>query len=595
MTDHYEDTEETKSRVLKNSQVMAFIGRFWLRRPWMLTGTVVFVIAAIAFDLATPWASGKLVDAVTHGPSDQAGAWRAWAIFVGVYFAFSLIRNLSMRFWIPLASHNMKEMTDEGFKKVQSFSADWHADTFAGATVRRLSRAMWGYDNVSDAALVFLGPAVIVLVGLCLMIALRWPLIGGFSAILVSGYIVSNIVLTNIYARPANLRSVALDSRIGGALADSIASNPTVKAFGAEAREEARIAGITELWRRAANKTWNRFTDIWLLHSLILVVLQAGLTGLLLRLWVKGQASAGDVAFVITAFMLMTGYLRNIGDNIRMTQKGLDDAEDVARYATMAPQVVDAQDAKAFHPELGEIVFDRVTFRYKSAATPLYDRFTLRIAPGERVALVGPTGAGKSTFVKLIQRLYDVQDGQILVDGQDIAAVSQGSLRRGIAVVPQDPALFHRSLSENIAYARPGATQDEIELAAKRARADDFIKRLPQGYATLVGERGVKLSGGERQRVAIARAFLADAPILVLDEATSSLDVETERQVQAAMEELMVGRTTIVIAHRLSTIRGADRILVFEDGRIVEEGKHAELVKKNGPYARLHAVTEGWI
>jgi ATP-binding cassette subfamily B protein len=290
----------------------------------------------------------------------------------------------------------------------------------------------------------------------------------------------------------------------------------------------------------------------------------------------------------------MTGYLRNIGDNIRMTQKGMDDTEDVARYATMAPQVIDAHAAKAFRPDLGEIVFDRVVFRYKSAAAPLYDHFTLRIAPGERVALVGPTGAGKSTFVKLIQRLYDVDAGQILVDGQDIAHVSQGSLRRAIAVVPQDPALFHRTLSENIAYARPDATQDEVELAAKRARAHDFIGKLPAGYKTLVGERGVKLSGGERQRVAIARAFLADAPILVLDEATSSLDVETERQVQAAMEELMVGRTTIVIAHRLSTIRGADRILVFEDGRIVEEGKHADLVQKGGAYARLHAVTEGW-
>ena len=315
---------------------------------------------------------------------------------------------------------------------------------------------------------------------------------------------------------------------------------------------------------------------------------------MLLRLWSRGQATPGDVAFVITAFMLMTGYLRNIGDNIRMTQKGLDDAEDVARYATMAPQVIDAPDARPFRADLGEIVFDRVVFRYKSAERPLYDHFTLRIAPGERVALVGPTGAGKSTFVKLIQRLYDVDSGQILVDGQDIARVSQESLRRAIAVVPQDPALFHRTLSENIAYARPDATQDEVELAARRARAHDFILRLPQGYRTLVGERGVKLSGGERQRVAIARAFLADAPILVLDEATSSLDVETERQVQAAMEELMVGRTTIVIAHRLSTIRGADRILVFEDGRIVEEGKHADLVQKGGAYARLHAVTEGW-
>ena len=593
MTDHYEDTDENRQRTLKNSQVLGFIARFWLRRPWLLTGTVVLVALAIAFDLATPWAAGRLVDAVGAGTASEPRAWAAWAVFVGVYFAFSTIRNLSMRFWIPLASANMKDMTDEGFKKVQSFSADWHADTFAGATVRRLSRAMWGYDAVSDAALVFLGPAILVLVGLCVMMAVRWPMVGLFASVMTALYIGSNIVTTNLYARPANLRSVALDSRIGGALSDSIASNPTVKSFGAEAREEARIAEVTDMWRRAANKTWNRFTDIWLMHNTMLVVLQAGLTGLLIRLWAKGQATPGDVAFVITSFMLMTGYLRNIGDNIRMTQKGLDDAEDVARYATTAPQVLDAPNARPFRAELGEIVFDRVLFRYKSAPEPLYDGFTLRIAPGERVALVGPTGAGKSTFVKLIQRLYDVQGGQILVDGQDIAGVEQGSLRRAIAVVPQDPALFHRTLSENIAYARPGATQDEVELAARRARAHDFIARLPKGYGTLVGERGVKLSGGERQRVAIARAFLADAPILVLDEATSSLDVETERQVQAAMEELMVGRTTVVIAHRLSTIRGADRILVFEDGRIVEEGKHAELVKRGGAYARLHAVTEG--
>ncbi len=290
--------------------------------------------------------------------------------------------------------------------------------------------------------------------------------------------------------------------------------------------------------------------------------------------------------------MLMSGYLRNMGENIRQMQKGMDDVEDVARYARTPPQVMDAPGAAAFRGRRGEIVFDRVTFRYKSAEQPLYKDFTLVIAPGERLALVGATGAGKSTFVKLLQRLYDVQEGRILIDGQDIAEVDQGTLRRSIAVVPQDPALFHRTIAENIAYARPGASLDEIKEAARRARADVFIGKLPKGYDTLVGERGVKLSGGERQRVAIARAFLADAPLLVLDEATSSLDVETERLVQAAIEELMAGRTTIVIAHRLSTIRDADRILVFDSGRVVEEGSHRDLVEKGGTYARLHRVTE---
>jgi ATP-binding cassette subfamily B protein len=329
------------------------------------------------------------------------------------------------------------------------------------------------------------------------------------------------------------------------------------------------------------------------LLNAMMVVLQAGLTGLLVLLWSRHQAQAGDVAFAITAFLMMSGYLRNFGENVRNLQKGLDDTEAVAGYMRTPPQVADRPGAEVFRRGRGEIVFDRVTFRYKGQDEALYDRFTLAIAAGERVALVGPTGSGKSTFVKLIQRLYDLQEGQIRIDGQDVASVTQESLRRAIAVVPQDPALFHRSIAENIAYAKPGASQDEIVAAARKARAHDFIARLPKGYDTLVGERGVKLSGGERQRVAIARAFLADAPILILDEATSSLDVETERDVQIAAEALMAGRTTIVIAHRLSTIRGADRIVVFSHGRIVEEGRHGELVAKKGAYARLHAVAEG--
>jgi len=591
--EQYEDDESTRRRVLSNGQVLAFILGYWKRRPALIAGTVVFTIAAVGVELLVPRAAQALVDAAVAGPAHPSGAWRAWAFFVAVSIALAALRNFAGRFWNPLAARTMKEMTDEGFKRVQAFSADWHGDTFAGATVRRLSRAMWGYDTVADAIIIWIGPALLVLIGLSVQMMLRWPLVGGFSLVMVAVYIAANVALSSFYVRKAQLRSVALDSRIGGALADSISSNPTVKSFGAEAREEARIAVVTADWRGATIRTWNRYLDVWLVQNLMLTALQAGLTGLMILRWMRGEGAAGDVAFVITSFLVMSGYLRNIGDNIRMAQRGLADVEDVARFARTDAQVADRPAAPAFVVERGEVVFEDVTFRYKSAGAAIYDRFSLRIAPRERLALVGPTGSGKSTFVKLIQRLYDLQGGRILIDGQDIANVTQGSLRRAIAVVPQDPALFHRTIAENIAYGRPGAAMEEIAQAARRARAHDFITALPKGYDTLVGERGVKLSGGERQRVALARAFLANAPILVLDEATSSLDVETEAQVQAASEALMAGRTTIVIAHRLSTIWGADRILVFEDGRVIEQGQHRELLAIGGAYARLHAVALG--
>jgi ATP-binding cassette, subfamily B, bacterial len=250
--------------------------------------------------------------------------------------------------------------------------------------------------------------------------------------------------------------------------------------------------------------------------------------------------------------------------------------------------VQDTAGAPPIRISRGEVRFDRVDFRYGAQRQPLFKNLSLTIRAGERVGLVGHSGSGKTTFVKLVQRLYDVTGGRVLIDGQDIAAVAQASLRAQIAIVPQEPVLFHRSLAENIAYACPGASEAEIERAARMANADDFIERLPRRYATLVGERGVKLSGGERQRVALARAFLSDAPVLILDEATSSLDSESEALIQEATERLLAGRTAIVIAHRLATVRALDRILVFDRGCVVEEGDHTHLLARpDGIYRRL--------
>jgi ATP-binding cassette subfamily B protein len=305
-------------------------------------------------------------------------------------------------------------------------------------------------------------------------------------------------------------------------------------------------------------------------------------------LWSNGQAEPGDVVYVFTANMVLNAYLRHIGEQMANMQKAIAEMEDSIWYWKTDIAIKDKPDAKPLSPGKGDVAFDNVRFAYKDHQNPLFDNLSVKIAPGEKVALVGHSGSGKSTFVKLLQRLYDIQGGAILIDGQNIADVTQGSLRRSIALVPQEPILFHRTLEENIAYGRPGASMEEIIDAARKAYAHGFIERLPGGYATMVGERGVKLSGGERQRVAIARAILSNAPILILDEATSSLDSVSEHYIQMALANLSQGRTTITIAHRLATIKSVDRILVFDSGRIVEEGTHAVLLQN--PHSRYKTL-----
>jgi len=547
-------------------------------------------------DVFLPLFAGRLIDALADVALNErdaqiGAAYVALAAFIAISLGFYVFREVSYRFWIPIATITMRRIVCDAFYRVQRFSADWQANSFAGATVRKISRGMWAYDEFADTIYIGFLPAGIVLVGVTANLMAHWLLMGLFVLVASIAYVTVSIALASRYVAPANVVMNKSDSAMGAAMADAVTCNAAVKSFGAELREDKRFFDVADRWHRHARWAWSREINSGTVLSAMSMLLQGGLLALALWYWSQGLATAGDVTFVMTSYFVVHGYLREIGHHVRNMQKAINEIEDLVGFEQQDIGVADRAHAKPLAADQGAIAFDGVTFRYGNQERPIYADFSLQIAAGERVALVGPSGSGKSTFVKLVQRLYDVDAGRILIDGQNVAEATQESLRQAIALVPQDPALFHRSLSENIAYARPEASQAEIEAAARRAYAHDFITRLPQGYETLVGERGVKLSGGERQRVALARAFLADAPILILDEATSSLDSITETQIQEAIEELMEGRTTIVIAHRLSTVRSVDRILVFRDGAIVEQGSQAELLARHdGHFKKLHAM-----
>jgi ATP-binding cassette, subfamily B, bacterial len=327
------------------------------------------------------------------------------------------------------------------------------------------------------------------------------------------------------------------------------------------------------------------------LHDLALWLMAGGMLAWTLHLWSEGRVSPGDVILTLAmAFRILHGS-RDLAFALVNATQFIARIADSIQVIGENHRVVDEPGARPLIHLGGSIEFDNVDFSYPTGHQ-VFDDFNLSIEPGQRVGLVGPSGAGKSTLIGLVQRLADVDGGRVLIDNQDIRAMTQDSLRAAIAVVPQDILLFHRSALENIRYARPEATDEEVLAAARAARCDDFIRALPEGYDTIVGERGMKLSGGQRQRLGIARALLKDAPIVVLDEATSALDSASEIEIQRALEVLMCGRTVLAIAHRLSTVSKFDRVIVLQQGRIVEDGPPAELRRRRGFFDRMCRLQE---
>jgi len=580
------------------SNIAQFIWIYLRERPIWLAGILCFIILQTVAELAMPQFFGLFADTLAKFSEEPSAA------FPQIWWILGGIGATGMIFWIANKGKNifwdwrwttmMRKIQSDAFFRVQRFSTDWQINSFSGATVRKITRGVWAANSLADQFLFGFIPLAFLLTGMVGVMFWRWAEIGLIVAGGVMIYLFFSIWVVRKFVAPRAQAATRTDTRIGATLADAISCNSTVKIFGRENFEDRRFERVAKKWRDRHFKLWLAFNLTDISQSVVMTIFKFALLIPVVIFWARGLATVGDAVFVLASYNLIASHLRSIGERIRETQKSASEIADIVEFSRMDFRVDDRPNAKNLEVGKGAIEFCEVEFKYSNQETPIFRKLNLAIAAGERVALVGHSGGGKSSFVKLLQRLYDLRRGKILIDGQNIAAITQKSLRRAVGVVPQDPILFHRSLAENIAYGRPKSTPAEIRRAAKLAHADEFIEKLPEKYATFVGERGVKLSGGERQRVAIARAILADTPILILDEATSSLDSKSEKLIQNALENLMSGKTVIVIAHRLSTIKSVDRILVFENGKIAESGQHAELLKKkSGIYRELFELQAG--
>lgn len=569
---------------------------YWLvtkRHKGYFFGLMLSTFAFVALlTYGNPYVMSLIVDRVS---ADPVSADQVFAVFMPYIVALiainvlgqaaSKLQDYTMYKLEIAAAYDLARMS---FDALCNQSMSFHSNRFGGTLVSQTSKFMSGYQQLIETVTFPFLPVVCSVIFTCGILAPRVPL---YVLILMILLVIYASISYYMYKRILHLneQAASAQNQLSGELSDSVANILSVKTYGREDYERSLFDQANrEVVAKDSKRMWSSLIR-GIITASITVVIMAVVT-----IFIAGGnawygITPGTLVVMFTYTYTITNQFNFINNGLQRFNRAFGDASGMTTILDEPRLVDDKPDATEMVVKKGDIDFKDISFSYfdGNTKTQVFDHFNLHISAGQRVGLVGLSGAGKTTLTKLLLRLSDIQQGSILIDGQNVADTTQQSLRRQIAYVPQEALLFHRTIAENIAYGRPDATMDEIREAARQANALEFIERLPQGFDTITGERGVKLSGGQRQRIAIARAMLADCPVLVLDEATSALDSESEHLVQDALKTLMQGRTSLVVAHRLSTVASLDRIVVLADGKIVEDGPHEQLIEAGGEYAHL--------
>lgn len=580
---------------LKARHVLTVYWRAVRKYKALLFFMMLGVVAATTLEVIVPLYYKKFFDVLSDaGRAAEASPklveiiWVILLLHLVMWFFYRGATFLNSRFqaWV------MADLKQLCFEYLLGHSHGFFANSFVGSLVQKINRMARAFERIADRLTWNIIPVFIRIVGVTIGL---WFLNHTITYIII-GWAVSFITFNYFFSRwklKYDVLRAAADTRTTAVLADNITNHNTIQLFTGVETENQRYKKATEEQRNLTFFVWNLDGVVDAVQALLIVLAEFFLFYFSIRYWERGLITIGTFVLIQTYLVGLVGRLWDFARVVRDLYESFADGKEMAEILYLPQEIRDVPAAKVLAVPRGEIKFADVSFSFHQTRAVL-KKISFTIRPGEKIALVGPSGAGKSTIIKLLFRLYEVGEGKIVIDGQDIHSVTQESLRKNLSLVPQDPVLFHRTLLENIRYGRRGVGDEEAKEAARLAHCEEFIKDLPLGYETYVGERGIKLSGGERQRVAIARAMLKNAPILVLDEATSSLDSHSEMLIQDALEKLMRGKTTVVIAHRLSTIRQMDRILVIDNGTIIEEGTHDSLTANSQSlYKKLWTLQAG--